>query len=268
MSRKIAVGIVVFKPGQPVLDRISMMVLAGFDVYIFDNSPEVESVKRISKNTPCVHYFTCGKNVGLGYGISTVCAQAYADNIDALVFFDQDTGFSIQTLEFIGNYYIKRLDIADSYSSFWFNAKAINCENATGGELKDVELSINSGSLYFLDKLKLLNWHDCSYFVDGVDYKYCLDTNNAGLKIGECSYAPGFDHVSEQDDKVYRFFSKEYYLRPYPLFRIVDTSKASLKLIISSLVARRMKFAAKFFKFYCIYLATQLLVRIAHSEVK
>jgi hypothetical protein len=268
MSRKIAVGIVVFKASQPVLDRISMMVLAGFNVYIFDNSPELENVKGMSKNIPCVRYFTCGKNVGLGYGISTVCAQAYADDMEALVFFDQDTGFSIETLEFIENYYVSHLDIVDSYSSFWFNAKAINCENAMRDQLKDVDLSINSGSLYFLDKLKILNWHDCGYFVDGVDYKYCLDTKNAGLKIGECSYTPGFDHVSEQDDRAYRFFSKEYYLRPYPLFRIVDTSKASLKLVISSLVTRRVKFAAKFVKLYCIYLATQLLVRIAPSEVK
>ena len=41
----------------------------------------------------------------------------------------------------------------------------------------DVKLLRNSGIIFLLDHLKHINWFDTSFFVDGVDYDFCLRAN-------------------------------------------------------------------------------------------
>ncbi|MBR7784688.1 hypothetical protein KDM89_21375, partial [Undibacterium sp. LFS511W] len=72
--------------------------------------------------------------------------------------------------------------------------------------VEDVLVAISSGSMFFLENLKLIGWHNQTYFVDGVDYECCLRARQYGLKIGKCGDTPGFDHVSEQPDKVFAIF--------------------------------------------------------------
>lgn len=264
MRRKIAVGIVVYNAGENLLERLKIAVSAGYDVYIFDNSPSSDLVKKVAKQYEGINYYTCGKNVGLGYGISTVCAQAEIDDFQALVFFDQDTGFSKETLDFIEQFYLEREKLSSEYSAFLFNAKNFTGADLNGSGLKDIDLAINSGSLYFLENLKKQHWHDCSYFVDGVDYKFCLDSARHNMKIGECSYTPGFDHVTEQEDSVYTLFGKSYQLRPYPWRRMLDTSISSVRLIATSVLSGEWKFSKKLVRLFSIYLISQIYVRVVN----
>lgn len=262
MHRKIAIGIVVYNAGDNLLERLKMTVSADYKVYIFDNSPSRGLIKELAKQCEGLNYYTCGKNVGLGYGISTVCAQAEIDDFQALVFFDQDTGFSKETLDFIERFYLDRRELASKYSAFLFNAKKFTDLSLNENGLRDISLAINSGSLYFLESLKKQNWHDCSYFVDGVDYKFCLDSARHHMKIGECSYTPGFDHVTEQEDSVYSLFGRDYQLRPYSWRRMLDTSISSVRLIASSAVSGEWKFFKILVRLFSIYLITQIYVRV------
>lgn len=266
MRRKIAIGTIVYKAKQDTFNRLIMASEAGFDVYIYDNSPDDLNTLEFSHRHPEIKYFTVGKNVGLGYGLSSICSQAKADNIESLLFFDQDTVFSIETLEFIELFYFSRYETMSNYSSMFFNAKNKLGNKARDDGLLDIDLTINSGSLYFLSNLQVIGWHDVSYFVDGVDYKYCLDSKKAGFKIGECSYTPGFDHVSEQDDKVYRLFNKDYHLRAYPWFRIVDTTKSSLRLVGTSIKHKEWKLCNSILRMLFIYLACQSVVRVVNLK--
>lgn len=266
MCRKIAIGTIVYKAKQETLKRLVMASDAGFDVYIYDNSPDDLRILELSKRHSGIKYFTCGKNVGLGYGLSSICAQARTDNIEALLFFDQDTVFNVETLEFVELFYLSRRQVVNEYSSLFFNAKNKAGNKALDNGLLGIDLTINSGSLYLLENLQILGWHDVSYFVDGVDYKYCLDSKKAGFKIGECSYTPGFDHVSEQEDKVYRLFDKEYHLRAYPWFRILDTVKSSIRLIGKSIEYKEWKLCNSIFRMLLIYLACQGVVRVVNLK--
>jgi rhamnosyltransferase len=123
-------------------------------------------------------------------------------------------------------------------------------------------MAINSGSLFFLKNLKNMGWHDEKYFVDCVDYEFCLKSQKVGLKIGAYMCTPGFDHSSEQADKKYKLFGKLYSFRAYPLFRIKDTCKASAKLIVTALYLGKFKFAAKISRLIFIYFFIQITARI------
>jgi hypothetical protein len=60
--------------------------------------------------------------------------------------------------------------------------------NIEGGNFDDFpfkanKLLISSGSLFNLNILKKINWNNVKYFVDGVDYEFCLRANKMGYLL-------------------------------------------------------------------------------------
>lgn len=261
IKKSISLGFVIYKAELTLVDRIKLASSLGFKCYIFDNSPAEQVFNKIFNNRLNCRYITAGKNVGLGFGISSVCGQAYYEGSDALLFFDQDTVYDASTLDFIDDFYTERKSLEDVYSSVVFNAKNINAKQYQF-EVKDVLLTISSGSLFFLKRLKDINWHNQTYFVDCVDYEFCLNSNNHGLKVGECSTTPGFDHISEQADSEYYIFGKKRMMRKYSFSRIKGTTTASLRLFLTSITTLNPKFAYAILRSLGIYLYFQFLVRI------
>jgi rhamnosyltransferase len=260
VQRKIAIGFVVYHPEKTVLPRMQLASESGFALFIFDNSPQNADVRDLCRKLINCKYVTCGKNVGLGYGISSVCAQAYYEAYPALLFFDQDTVFNQDTLNFIEEFYLRNLQLSSSHSSIVFNSKLSG--SAIDDNIKDVLLSRSSGSLFYLDNLKKVNWHNESYFVDCVDYEYCFKSHVHALAIGEYSRAPGFDHVSEQPDRRYVFMGREWLFRRYSLNRIYDTISASIRLLISAIMKGKVKFALMLGRSLAIYISGQIAARI------
>lgn len=265
MNRKIAIGVVAYRANISLMLRLQNATYAGFKVYLFDNSPEDSSVKDFCKkiDKDLIQYITCGKNLGLGYAISSVCSQAYYDSYPALIFFDQDTIFNLNTLEFIESFYIEHISNINNYSAIVFNSKKITQEiTKDEKQFTDILLAISSGSLFLLENLKKINWHNENYFVDCVDYEFCLRSNNNKLKIGEYSRTPGFDHESEQPDRIYKVFGKERLLRQYSRSRVIDAVTASIKLFGDSIKTGNLIFAYAIFRSLIIYVSFQVLIRL------
>jgi rhamnosyltransferase len=219
-QHKIVVGFIIYKPENSFIERLKKTVVDGFKIYIFDNSPEESNVRDFCLGRKEIKYLTVGKNVGLGLGISSICAQAYYEGNSALVFFDQDTVFQSETLSFIDNYHMNHEILEATYSAVVFGAS--NSLIAGGADcFQDVNVAINSGSLFFLRNLKNIGWHN----------------------------------------ETYRIFQKTFILRAYPLFRVLDTLKSSCKLLLSALLSLEFRFAAMILKFASVFMVVQLLSR-------
>ncbi|MDE3236492.1 MAG: glycosyltransferase [Bacteroidota bacterium] len=263
METKIAIGLVIYNCEPNLLKRISQALQLGYSVYVYDNSPEKDFFRNFSKGKSNLRYFTCGKNVGLGIAMSTVCAQAYYDNFYGLLFFDQDTVFSSETIDFISKFYSSRYKaLKEIYSSIVFNAKSVAKVTVEDLEIKDVLFSINSGSLYFLENLRRVGWFNETFFVDCVDYEFCLRSSNRNFKVGECSTTPGFDHVSEQADEVYTIWNMKLRLRKYPFKRLTGTIKASLRIFLMATKSGNIKYSIAIIRSLSIYLFFQFVVRV------
>jgi rhamnosyltransferase len=266
MVSNVAIGFITYNPIQSVILRLQDILNEGYYIYIFDNSPEKnivrDFVKQSTEFSSQIVYLTCGKNAGLGFGLASICAQAYYDSFPALIFFDQDTVFSNVTLNYICNFYNENSYLDKSYSAIVFNSKNVENPDSQMHAVQDVRLAINSGSLYILKNLKKMNWHNIKYFVDCVDYEFCLSSNNFGFKIGENTTAPGFDHTSEQGDQSHKFLGKEYPMRAYPLSRIFDSISASLKLIAKSVITRNFLYFKEINKAIFKYLVIQVFIRV------
>lgn len=260
MKRSIALGFVIYNPEESFSSRVRMAVAAGFDIYIFDNTPDRRILEELMGSSGKIKYVTCGMNHGLGLGIQTVCAQAFYDKHAALVFFDQDSVFDVSTLDFIERFYLEHPELKITHSAVVFNA--IGRSEESGSCLKDVPLAINSGSLFYLGNLKNLGWHNDSYFVDGVDYEFCLRSTLSSLKVAEYSCTPGFDHATEQPDQQYRFLGKIYAMRAYAFSRIQDVTVSSFRLIFSGLIGGQIKFAYRIARHWIVFMVMQTLVRI------
>lgn len=264
MKREICLGFIIYNSEPSFIDRVKLCVELKYKCYIFDNTPTNELLRKSFKNEDLVHYLTGGKNLGLGIGLSIINAQAYYNGFSSLLFFDQDTVFNKETLMFIEAFYNHNKLSLGNYSSVVFNSKKISSGTINNFDYKDTMLSISSGSLFFLEQLKKINFHDTSFFVDCVDYEFCFNSNKFGFKTGECQNTPGFDHVSEQADKEYSFFGKKMKLRIYPYKRVWGTVFYSLVLLKRALFSFQIKYFLAFTKSIIIYTFFQVLVRILH----
>jgi rhamnosyltransferase len=269
MQYDFAIGFVTYNPTKDFLSRLKLLNKLGCRAYLYDNSPDFVESKQLVNSLEHISYITAGKNLGLGIGLSTVCAQAYYDSFPTLLFFDQDTIFNEETINYIQAFIVEKInDVQDEYTLIVFGEDkyypALNRDEVVPGKFDffDVNLAISSGSLFILKNLKKIGWHNEKYFVDGVDYEICLKSVAKNLKIGKCLNAPGFDHSSEQPDKIYKIFGTSISLRCYSFSRVLDTTKSNIRLFFSSIRMRQFKFAFSILRSYGIYSAAQILARI------
>lgn len=264
MSKKhiFAVGFITYAPGDSFFSRLNEVSSQGICVYVFDNTPNLEWKTETPSS---VKYMTAGRNVGLGFGLSVLCSTAHHDGYPYLIFFDQDTAFTTETLNFINEF-------IETHTGAAINENAAvvfesgKTEPVKRFDLRQVDLAISSGSLFVLENLKKMGWHNERYFVDGVDYEFCLRARHAGLGIVKCIDTPGFDHVSEQPDEVFVFCGKKLLFRVYSFSRIKDTLGSYLKLLFASATKFDFKMFYQFARSMAIYCAGQIISRIIYRK--
>lgn len=259
-----AIGLVLYHPEESLLKRVEQMVALGFRVYVFDNSPFGAPYSQAIQGHPNVGYLTAGKNVGIGYSLSTLCATAYAHGFQRILFLDQDTGISDQTLEFIEAFSQSvTTDTQQRYAVLVFSGRG---HPAAGHSVQEVRLAISSGSLFNLPVLKKIGWHNERYFVDCVDYELCLRARRCGFKLGLINNTPDFDHITEQPDQIIRLLGKRLLVRRYSVARIKDALGAYVKLIIGGLLINRIDDTYALTRSMAIYIFGQLTARLVKSK--
>lgn len=260
-TRTLAIGFVTYHPDAGFYDRVPLACGLGHDVLVFDNAPDATDHQRLNAAAQTnLVYATAGKNLGLGIGLSTVCATAYARGRKHLLFFDQDTRFTAETLNY-ANAFLDRhgAQLQATHAAVTFQAAR---EDGSDHQPVDRLLTISSGSLFFLDNLAALGWHNPKYFVDGVDYEFCLRARARKFRVATCSGAPGFDHVSDQADSTHRVFGRPRRLRRYPFSRITDSISAYLKLALVSAGRFDGRGFVAVMRSLAIFVGSQILARM------
>jgi rhamnosyltransferase len=272
--KKPPIATILYNPDNSTYERIKSAIDFGYEVYIFDNSPDLNSKLFVSENKNKVRYFTYDRNVGIGPALRLICSTAFDNGSEHLLFFDQDTIFTEETLNFIIDY-LSESSVgensakSDKFLSVTFRDAVINrkrgiIEQAIIGKysVNVVDFTISSGTLFSLKNLKNIGWHDESFKVDGVDYAICISAESNGLKIAEISNTPGLDHETNQGNKIFRFMFKTYSGRKYSLFRIRDYIYSSLRLAVKSFKVNK-KNTLRILMMLFIYIFQQIIFRIS-----
>lgn len=257
---EIIIGFVIYNPKQDFIDRVKLLIDLNYHIIIFDNSQERSiTLERILQKSN-LKYFHGGKNYGLGVGLSFINYNSYVDKFKFLLFFDQDTIITKKTISFVQKFSTNKKEILNDFAVLQFSSDKPRKNNIT--EFEEKKLLLSSGSLFVLKNLSKMNWHNHTYFVDAVDYEFCYRAFKNKFKVGKVYNTPDLDHKSGQDDKIYRFLNHNFVLRKYPNFRLVDSTKAYLRLIIDSFFSLRINFFMLFLKSLVIYCYGQIMVRI------
>lgn len=277
IEKKPIIAIILYKPDHSTCQRIKTAIAEGYKLYIFDNFPDDKSKLLIEEHKENIRYFTFDRNVGIGPALKLMCATAYYEENRNLLYFDQDTIYNKETLKYIFDYinecsdtinFIRREKILSvTFRDAATNRKEKQLQKISIGkyELNIVDFTISSGTLFSLENLKKVGWHDESYYIDGVDYYICLSAEAAGLKVAEIFNTPGLDHDTEQGNKSYKFLFKTYSGRKYSIYRIKDYVNSSLKLTVKSALMGSKK-TLKILKMLIIYILTQSLIYISNEK--
>jgi rhamnosyltransferase len=256
------IGLTLYHPEHYILKRLELISKRGLLLYIYDNSPFTEISEAILRHFDNIHYMTSGKNVGVAHSLSVLCATAYAHGHQRLLFLDQDTCVTDHTLIFIDEY-SRGLTASEQgrYAAIAFSGKQRdNCA------FVDAKVAISSGSLFSLDILRRIGWHNNRYFVDCVDYEFCLRSIHYGYKIRLVYSTPGFDHLTEQPDRGVCVFGKTLLVRRYASARVKDAFLAYIRLLWYTARIIRLDLSALVFRSMLIFATGQVVARLTEKR--
>lgn len=274
MSKKFSIGFILYNPSGISISRIINTTNSGYNIIVLLNSVLEECVISNLKSHKSIQLIEYKANEGLSKGLSLLCNAAYHNGSKAILYFDQDTIFSSDTLDFINGYYNCVRKIGDKFTesiicttfrdSTIINKKFNHIATVKVFDyiIENVYFTINSGSLYFLENINSFDCFDNRYFVDGVDYSFCINSIRNNFIITEIFNTPGLDHKSEQNASVIKIFNKELSGRVDPFSRNYDFIKSHLKLLFKSFYLNSVGPQIFILRSIFIYIIVQILFRV------
>lgn len=253
MNNNVSIGIVLYYPDEGFIQRLKVISSFGFHIYIYDNGVNENvklELKELSNNSK-LDILGKGENLGLGNAINELNKYAINDGHDFLIFFDQDTivnhdfkdsVLNINFLELMNTTYTALQIISEGDIRFVKHVGII-----------DVLFNINSGSIFNLNLVSEIDFHDPSFFVEGVDYEFCLRSRAKGFRVGILTGLYGLDHFSNQDGKVISVLGKSVRIRVYPPSRVKDLNKSHFKLIFTAFKLRDLNSLFTLLKFLFVF---------------
>ena len=131
----------------------------------------------------------------------------------------------------------------------------------------NVFFTINSGSIYFLKYYNDFEWFDKRFFVDGVDYSFCIDSNKNKYRIIEVYNVIDLNHRNEQGDSYISFFNHKIYGRKYPFIRNIDFLKSHSLLLLKTLCYIQPLHFLFLTKSLLKYIIIQFLFRLKKNNI-
>lgn len=161
-----------------------------------------------------------GKNINVGLGLAFYELEEYLklNNLEYFIYFDQDTKVKQKAWT----------QIIGTYENF-YKINDIGLLHYGNGSNKDSRIVTSSGSLFSMSILDKVGFHDKSFFVEGVDYEFCLRLNFFGYRIYNI-ISEAIDHKSLQDFFTINIYFKTIKLRIYGKKRTKDFNLSHKRL--------------------------------------
>lgn len=260
MMHNWVLAFVTFNPPQSFFEQLQLALQNGYPVMVLDNTPTMpEGFALIGKQTglSLIHK---KKNLGLGPGMNALMKEAKANSFEYALYFDQDTLFTTETLRWIDNWISREGAFPEKFSAVGFESMQQN--EPEEGHIMPARLLINNGTLFRLKALEQIGYHNTSYFVECVDYRFCLDSAAKGYKLGLVDSCPGIDHQSLQPEDKVRILGRGFSFRVYPHGRSKSFLSGLLGLAWLSLRKGKLRYAWIFFRNILSFLLTQSWFRL------
>lgn len=240
-----AVACITFHPPDNWETRMRLVEQSGRRLYLWKNSKEHTSAVE------AVVLHEGESNVGLGPALKALLSQAKADGYDYLWYVDQDTVFTSESLRYI-NDFLQQQAFPSTFSAIRFaewDVKPLATNQPTA-----LKVLLSSGTLF---RLACNATHDAGFFVEGVDYQYCLDAAVKGWKLGQLG-CPGLRHENIQPAWVFQVGRFQRVYRPYPWRRHKGFLWSLIRLSIRALLSGKLNYTLIFSRNVLTHLVKQV----------
>lgn len=194
MNQSVCAVVVSFHPLPEDIANLAVIREQVQYVVVVDNGSD--EIPLTNLRNAChmldIHMIENGANLGIAAGLNTGVRWALSQGCKWVVLFDQDSkplpGFVEKLLlGLVGHPQSKKIAImAPSYVDARSNASVAGTVRAGTGEILAVQ---TSGSLMPTAVFGKEGWFDEDFFIDCVDYDYCLRIRSHGWIFEECKSA-------------------------------------------------------------------------------
>ena len=238
MSKYLLTVIVVYKPDKQSFTTIENILAENRKLFLWINSCSDEQkmhILMLGKSYPNLDFKFAPSNEGLGIALNNVSGYALDKGYKFLLLLDQDT--------ILSNRFFSRLDFLPV--NRWFKGNMVCMQILSRHDkrfkqgrpsISRSNFAINSGSIIDLRKSQKVGFHSKDFFVECVDYEYCMRSRVYGYWIGVLNGFPELDHHSAQDTKGFRIYSLRFRYRVYANERARDFYGAHTRLIQYAIV--------------------------------
>jgi len=208
---------VLFDPTANAFKNIEQALKNGFTPVVYLNRVHELQQRKLEE----IGVITLGKNINAGLGVAFKEAEQYfiENQYKYYVYFDQDT--------IVGDMAWKKILITHEYG-FKNNDTGLLFYGYSNKNIP--KLVVSSGCLFSLQVVQQYGGHNDTFFVEGVDYEYCLTLDENKLKILHFAEKE-IDHFTLQDSDIKEIYGFKFKCRVYGKSRANDFNTSHYKLI-------------------------------------
>lgn len=183
LNIRIWAGIVTYNPNLYRLkENIDSIYKQVSTIVIYDNGSnnfsEISTLTCYYREIVLIH--SC-ENKGLAYALNQICSKAFDENVDWILLLDQDSVSQDKCIDVFSDYF--ELKQAAVLCPVMFDSRRrVNAPLRANG-YTEVDECIQSGAIYNVKILKEVGFFDDWYFIDYIDYDYCITVRRKGYKI-------------------------------------------------------------------------------------
>ena len=187
-NMKILGIVVLYNFNNENIDNIKTYCTYCNKIIAIDNSENKckDNIKKI-KEIKNLEYLNLDGNYGIAKALNIGMQYAIANEYEWVLTMDQDSRFNNNIIDV----YFKTLkdelldDIAVISPNYFFDRK----KNKIYNGYKKLQYTMQSGNLVNVEIYKKIGEFKEEFFIDGVDYEYCIRANKNKYKIIECGNA-------------------------------------------------------------------------------
>ncbi|MFC3852758.1 hypothetical protein ACFOSD_07925 [Salinispirillum marinum] len=230
---------VLYNPDENAIKNIILANNAGLKSVVYLNQVNDQYLNRL----PDLDVVMLGDNKNVGLGLAFYELEEYLAKTgdEHYVYFDQDTITTEETWELILRTYTEVN--ARENAGLIFYGKNVSERS---------DLVVSSGCLFSMAVIRKIGRHDKDYFVEGVDYEFCLRLKINGLFIYNI-FTNSIDHFALQDGKSLKFAGFQMPIRVYGFSRTKDFNISHFKLLRDSLKNKQYYMFYRFLKSSVIF---------------
>lgn len=176
-------GVVTYNPDiERFIENVNSICSQVSKVIVFDNgSNNISRISKIAKKYNNLLLISCKKNRGLAYALNVICEKAAESDVDWILLLDQDSVSEEKCIKTFSEYF--DLEKAAILCPVMFDSRRRVRIPQKKNDYTEIEECIQSGAVYNVNILKEVGFFDEWYFIDYIDYDYCISVRRKGYKI-------------------------------------------------------------------------------------